>query len=138
MDAKIHLVTMNLGKIIQKDNIPSPQDHMKALIFLHHRNNEGLKGEYLIINDPLILYNDLIKMYDQQKTIILPRAWYYWLHLRLQYFKFVSDYNPALFEITFKLKLYGKKGNYLWIIWRKGDDMFETTFTTFHVSNILL
>ncbi|KAL6313570.1 hypothetical protein AAG906_006937 [Vitis piasezkii] len=52
------------------------------------------------------------------------------MHLRLQDFKIVSEYNSALFKISSQLKLCGEK-----II---EEDMLEKTFTTFHASNVLL
>ena len=52
------------------------------------------------------------------------------MHLRLQDFKIVSEYNSALFKISFQLKLCEEK-----II---EEDMLEKTFTTFHASNMLL
>ena len=68
--------------------------------------------------------------YDHQKIIILPRASYDWIHLRLQDFKSVNDYNSALFKISSQLKLCGENVSY--------EDMFEKTYTTFHTSNMLL
>ena len=61
---------------------------------------------------------------------MLPRAHYDWLHLRLQDFKSVSDYNLALFKISSQLKLCGEKIT--------DEDMLEKTYTTFHTSNMLL
>ena len=52
------------------------------------------------------------------------------MHLRLQDFKTVSEYNSALFKISSRLKLCGE------II--TDEDMLENTFTTFHASNVLL
>ena len=67
------------------------------MIFIHHHLYEELKTEYLIVKDPLILWNNLKERYEYQKTIILPKAHYDWMHLRLQDFKSVSEYNSALF-----------------------------------------
>ena len=52
------------------------------------------------------------------------------MHLRLQDFKFVSDYNSSLYKISSQLKLCGEKVT--------EEDMLEKTFTTFHASNVLL
>ena len=51
------------------------------------------------------------------------------MHLKLQDFKTVSEYNFALFKINFQLKLCEEK-----II---EEDMLEKTFTTFHAFNVL-
>ncbi|CAN4114559.1 unnamed protein product [Withania somnifera] len=130
LDAEIHLRAMGLGNTIINDNEASDQDKAKAMIFLRHHLNEGLKGEYLTIKDPLVLWTSLKDRYDHQKTVILPKARYEWLHLRLQDFKSVSEYNSAMFRITSQMQLCGEN-----II---DANMLEKTFSTFHASNVLL
>ena len=80
----------------------------KALIFLRYHLHEDLKIEYLTVKDPLILWTELKKRFDHQKTVILPKARYDWMHLRLQDFKTVSEYNSALFKISSQLKFCGE------------------------------
>ena len=111
LDAEIHLDAMNLGNTIKEGNDASLQDRARALIFLRHHINEGLKREYLMVKDPFILWNNLRERYDHQKTVIFPKTRYDWMHLRLQDFKYVSDYNLALFKISSQLKLCGKKSH---------------------------
>ena len=62
--------------------------------------------------------------------MILLKARYDWMHLRLQDFKTISEYNSALFKISSQLKLYGEKIT--------EEDILEKTFTMFHASNVLL
>ena len=83
-----------------------------------------------MVKDYFILWNNLREWHDHQKTMILPKTHYDWLHLRLQDFKSVSEYNSTLFKITSQLKLCGEKAI--------EEDMLEKTFTTFYVSNVLL
>ena len=71
-----------------------------------------------------------MERYDHTKTVMLPQAQYDWQHLRLQDFKSVSEYNYALFDIVSRLELYGVK--------LEKNELLEKTFSTFHVSNILL
>ena len=52
------------------------------------------------------------------------------MHLRLQDYKTVSEYNSAMFRISSQLKLCGEKVT--------DEDMLEKTFSTFHASNLLL
>ena len=130
LDAEIHLDAMNLGNTIKGGNTASLQDRAKALIFLRHHIDEGLKSEYLTVKDLLILWTSLKERYDHQKTVILSKARYDWLHLRLQDFKSVSDYNSALLKISSQLKLCGEKIT--------DEDMLEKTYTTFHTSNVFL
>ena len=83
-----------------------------------------------MVKDPLIIWKSLKERYDHQKSVILPRARYDWIHLRLQDFKSVGDYNSALFKISSQLKLCGEKVSY--------ENMLEKTYTAFHASNTLL
>ena len=74
LDAEIYLDTMNLGNTINEGNQASLQDRVKSLIFLQHHLYEDLKNEYLIVKNPLTLWNELRGRYDHQKTIILPKS----------------------------------------------------------------
>ncbi|XP_019241428.1 PREDICTED: uncharacterized protein LOC109221398 [Nicotiana attenuata] len=57
-------------------------------------------------------------------------ARYEWMHLQLQDFKTVREYNFAVFRITFQLKLCGDVMN--------DEHLLEKTLTTFHASNMVL
>ena len=100
LDAEIHLEANALGETIKDGNNASNQNKTKAMIFLRHHLHEGLKAEYLTIKDPLVLWNNLKERYDHQKTVILLKARYDWMHLRLQDYKTVSEYNSAMFRIS--------------------------------------
>ena len=69
-------------------------------------------------------------MYDHLKLVHLPQDRYDWIHLKLQDFKSVSNYNSELFRIDSKLLLCREKIT--------GMDMLEKTFSTFRISNMLL
>ena len=64
LDVEIHLDAMNLGNTIKEGNIASQQDSAKTLIFIRHHIDEGLKSEYLTVNDSLILWKRLKERYD--------------------------------------------------------------------------
>ena len=121
---------MNLGNIIKEGNQASLQDRAKSLIFLWHHLHEDLKNEYLTVKDPLTLWNELKGRYNHRKIVIIPKDRYNWMHIRLQDFKTVSEYNSALFRISSQLKLCGENVT--------EKDMLKKTFTTFHASNVLL
>ena len=55
LDAKIHLDAMGLQDTIQENNQASNQNRAKAMIFLRHHLDEGLKMKYLTVKDPLVL-----------------------------------------------------------------------------------
>ncbi|KAL4606989.1 hypothetical protein ACB092_09G143100 [Castanea dentata] len=119
LNAEIHLEAKNLGDTIKVGNQASLQDRAKSMIFICHHLHEELKFE-----------NDLKERYENKKSVILPKARYNWLNLRLQDFKSVSEYNSTLFKIISLLKLCGGKIT--------DEDMLEKTFTTFHALNMLL
>ena len=59
LDVKIHLDAMNLGATIKEGNHASLQDHAKLLIFFRHHLHEGLKNEYLTVNDHFTPWSNL-------------------------------------------------------------------------------
>ncbi|XP_012844094.1 PREDICTED: uncharacterized protein LOC105964129 [Erythranthe guttata] len=130
LDAQIHLNAMNLENTIKDGNEESEQDKTKSMIFIRHHLHEGLKSEYLGVKDPATLWNNLKERYDHQKSVILLEARYEWMHLSLQDFKSVNEYNSAMFKIISRLRLCGDDVT--------KQDMLEKTFTTFHASNMLL
>ncbi|XP_070004083.1 uncharacterized protein [Nicotiana sylvestris] len=67
LDAEIHLDAMGLGDAIKDKDKASTQDCAKALIFLCHHLDEGLKIEYLTVKDPFVLWNGLKERYDNLK-----------------------------------------------------------------------
>ena len=83
LDAEIHLEAMNFGDTIKDDNQASPQNCAKTMIFICHHFHEVLKIELFTVKDPLILWNNLKERYEHKKTVILPKAHYDWMHLRL-------------------------------------------------------
>ncbi|XP_019251299.1 PREDICTED: uncharacterized protein LOC109230232 [Nicotiana attenuata] len=129
LDVEIHLAAKGLGNTITQGNEASSQDKAKAMIFLHHHLDEGLKVEYLTVKDLLELWVGLKERYDHNATV-LPRARYEWMHLWLQDFKTVSEYNSVVFQITSQLKLCGDVMN--------DEDLLEKTLTTFHASTMVL
>ncbi|XP_058733850.1 uncharacterized protein LOC131605519 [Vicia villosa] len=130
LDAEIHLNAKGHSNAIKEGNTSFDQQKAKSMIFLCCHLHEDLKKEYLTVTDPYVLWKNLKERYAHQKLVILPKARYDWMHLRLQDFKSVSDYNYAMFRITSKLTLCGAKVT--------DEVMLEKTFSTFHASNVLL
>ena len=129
LDAEIQLDAMGLADTIQENNQASNQNRTKAMIFLRHHLDEGLKMEYLTVKDPLVLWNNLKDRYDHLKLVVIPQARYDWIHLRLQDFKSISEYNFSMFKIISQLKLCGENIT--------DHDMLEKTFSTFPASSVL-
>ncbi|XP_023875933.2 uncharacterized protein LOC111988376, partial [Quercus suber] len=130
LDVEIHLEARALAETIKDDNEESPQNQAKTMIFIRHHLHEELKIEYLTEKDLLTLRKKLKERYENHKSVILPKAHYEWMHLRLQDFKSVSEYNSTLSKITSQLKLCGEHVT--------KEDMSEKTLTKFHASNMLL
>ncbi|XP_039688731.1 uncharacterized protein [Medicago truncatula] len=130
VDAEMYLAAEGNVDAIKEGNKASEQQKAKALIFLRHHINEALKNEYLTVKDPLVLWNKLKDRYEHLKAIILPKARYDWMHLRLQDYKSVTAYNSEVYKITSQLELCGEKVT--------DADLLEKTFSTFHASNMLL
>ncbi|BBN68328.1 transposable element gene [Prunus dulcis] len=129
LDAKIHLRANGLGQTIVDENNASPEENAKAMIFLRRHIHEALKSEYVVVDEPLVLWKALGERYDHQKTMTLPRARYEWTHLRFQDYKSVSEYNSAMHRITSLMRLCGEN------IYE--EDMLKKTLSTFHASNVL-
>ncbi|KAK8309208.1 hypothetical protein V6Z11_D02G111500 [Gossypium hirsutum] len=131
LDAEIHLDAKGLGNTIVANKEASNQDKAKAMIFIRHYLHEGLKVEYFTVKDHLLeLWKNLKERFDHQKTVILSKARYNWMHLQLQDFKTVSEYNSKLFKISSQLKLCEENIT--------DKDLLEKTFSIFHTTNVLL
>lgn len=130
LDAELHLASNNLGETIKENTGAPEQDCAKAMILLRHHLHESLKSQYLTVKSPFELWKSLKDRFDHQKTVILPRARYEWMQLRLQDFKTVAEYNSEMFRIVSKLRLCGEKVT--------DEHMLEKTFSTFHASNLVL
>ncbi|XP_074336330.1 uncharacterized protein LOC141673479 [Apium graveolens] len=94
LDIEIHLAAQGLGDTIKEGNKESESNRAKAMIFLRRHLHERLKTEYLTVKDPLELWKNLKDRYDHQNTVILPKARYDWMHLRLQDFKTNHESRP--------------------------------------------
>ncbi|KAH0679397.1 hypothetical protein KY284_020482 [Solanum tuberosum] len=108
LDGEIHLDAMGLVDTIKDNNQASIQERAKAMIFLRHHLDEGLKMQYLTIKEPLILWNNLKDRYDHLKLVILPQARHDWFNLRLLDFKSNTEYNSSMYRIISQLNLCGE------------------------------
>jgi hypothetical protein len=80
------------------------------MISLRRYLHKVLNDEYFWVKDSCFLSNGLkARCEHTQKSIILARARYDWIHLRLQDFKTIIMYHSMIFIITSQLKLYEEK-----------------------------
>ena len=130
LDVKLHLNARNLGKTIEPNNNEPNDNKAKALISIRHHLDDGLKNEYLTIENPQELWLSLKERYEHLKMVYLPKARNDWQNLRFQDFKSVQEYNSELFKIVSVLRLCGETVT--------ENMMLEKTFTTFHARDVLL
>ncbi|GJY75926.1 hypothetical protein Tco_0481042, partial [Tanacetum coccineum] len=119
-----------IAQTIIENNDSPPQDKARANIFLRKHIDDGLKFEYLTIEDPSILWKDLRDPFDNQREVLLLAIREEWRSLRFQDFKKVNEYSSALLRICSQFKLFGQSAT--------DADMLEKTYSTFHASNMTL
>ncbi|GAV78206.1 hypothetical protein CFOL_v3_21674, partial [Cephalotus follicularis] len=100
LDVKLHLSAKKLRHTIEEENVATYEGRATAFIFLRHHIDDGLKYEYLTVENPLELWQNLNDRFEHLKAIVLPKALSDWSQLRFQDFKTVSEYNSTLFKIV--------------------------------------
>jgi hypothetical protein len=80
-----------------------PTHQYNALYIIRHHIHSDLKSEYVLEEEPNVLWAALLNHYEQQKVVILPKANHDWIHLRLQDYKSIGDYNRVVHKICAKL-----------------------------------
>ncbi|XP_074374497.1 uncharacterized protein LOC141714900 [Apium graveolens] len=129
-DVKLHLGSKKLSDTIKAENKSTAEENFTSIIFLRHHMHENLKSEYLEVEDPFILWDNLKDRFDHHKLVYLPAAENDWANLRLQDFKSVRAYSSALFKISSRLIMCGEK------VTEKRK--IDKTLSTFHPNNVNL
>ncbi|XP_033143144.1 uncharacterized protein LOC117132571 [Brassica rapa] len=130
LDTKISLRSKGLGDTIIEGNNKTDKNRYKAISIIRHHLIEGLKDQYLTMENPLDLWTALQQRYDHQKTVLLPKAQNDWKNLRFMDYKSVDEYNSVLFKIVSMMILCGEEVT--------EKELLNKTFSTFHASNVLL
>ncbi|XP_021770743.1 uncharacterized protein LOC110734927 [Chenopodium quinoa] len=104
------------------------QEKAKALVLLRHHLHEGLKTEYMMVEDPKELWDCLNERFGHHKRVLITEALFDWTNLRFQDFKFVIDYNSTIHEIESILRYCDHPVT--------DEQMIEKTLTTFHARTI--
>ncbi|XP_027905847.1 uncharacterized protein LOC114165409 [Vigna unguiculata] len=94
--AKLEFAALDISRKNYLSWILDAEDKAKAMIFFRRHLYEGLKIEYLTVKDPSVLWKNLKVRYDHQKIVILPKARYDWMHLRLQDFKTDGELHTSI------------------------------------------
>ncbi|XP_070662307.1 uncharacterized protein [Malus domestica] len=132
-DLKPHLTAKGIRAIIKAPITDKPVDEAQkaiAMIFIQRHNHDALQTEYLVEEDPCILWLALADCFNHQKYINLPEARHDWQHLRFQDFKSVNKYNSEVCRIRSLLKFCKME--------LTESDLLENTYSTFHATNIVL
>ncbi|GAV91161.1 hypothetical protein CFOL_v3_34560, partial [Cephalotus follicularis] len=74
LDVKLHLSTKKLRHTIEEDKAVSNEERATTLIFLRHRIDDDLKYEYLTVENPLELWQNLNDRFEHLKAVVLPKA----------------------------------------------------------------
>nr|ABF96510.1 retrotransposon protein, putative, Ty1-copia subclass [Oryza sativa Japonica Group] len=103
-DIKINFASRGILNTIEEPNDGDPEIEPRklntALFLLRLYIHKDLKHEYMLETSPLNLWKALKERYDQQKELIWPEANYEWVHLCLQDFKTMAEYNHAVHNIV--------------------------------------
>jgi hypothetical protein len=134
MDAKISLALRGMYEAIvppadRQQELPLTHKY-NALYIISHHIHPDLKSEYVLEEEPSVLWTALQNRYEQQKAVILPEANYDWIHLRLQDYKSIGDYNHNVHKICVKL-WFCEKGP-------SNEDKIKKTLTTILPSDRVL
>ncbi|CAO2832601.1 unnamed protein product [Amaranthus hypochondriacus] len=129
VDAMAYLKAQSLDHALMKDGNLTCTEQAKALVYLKHHIHEDLKSQYLLIENPRELWENLKNRFEHLQRIIVPRAQHEWLNLRFQDFTSVREYNSVVLRISSQLQLCGES------VTEKA--MIEKTLTTMHPNNVV-
>ncbi|XP_048604926.1 uncharacterized protein LOC125575336 [Brassica napus] len=130
LDTKINSRSKELGDAIIEGNNETDKNRYRAISIIRHHLIEGLKDQYLTMENPLDLWTALQRRYDHQKTVLLPKAKHEWKNLRFMDYKHVDEYNSVLFKIVSMMRLCGEEVT--------EKELLDKTFSTFNWTNVLL
>jgi hypothetical protein len=107
MDVKISLALHGVYEAIlpHEERTVALLDPFKynTLYIIRNHLHVDLKSEYVMEEEPHVLWAALQTRYEQQKAVILPEANHDWTILRLQDFKSIGEYNHAIYKICARL-----------------------------------
>jgi hypothetical protein len=134
VDVKISLAIKGMYEAIipladRQQELP-PTHQYNALYIIRYQIHPDLKSEYILEEEPSILWATLKNHYEQQNVVILPEENHDWVHLHLQDYKSTRDYNHVIHKICAKLQFYKKETS--------DEEKIEKTLTTMLPSDRIL
>jgi hypothetical protein len=134
MDVKISLALRVMYEAIvppaEREQELPPTYQYNTLYIIRHHIHPDLKSEYVQEEEPSVLWTALQNRYEQQKAVILPEANQDWIHLHLQDYKSIRDYNHHVHKICDKLRFCKKEPS--------NEDKIEKTLTAMLPSDRVL
>jgi hypothetical protein len=125
MDVKVSLALRGMHEAIvspaERESELPPTHQYNTLYIIRHHIHPDLKSEYVQEKEPSVLWTTLQNRYEQQNVVILPEVNHDWIHLRLQDYKFIGDYNHVVHKIYAKLRFCEKESS--------DEDKIEKTLT---------
>jgi hypothetical protein len=97
---------------------------------IQHHLADALKTQYLQEQNPRKLWDNLKLRFDHMKLISLPATRHDWIHLRVQDFRSVAEYNNKFVRTVSQLDVCGQPVN--------DTKQTDKTLSTFHAANIVL
>jgi hypothetical protein len=102
MDVKISWTFRGMFEAIippanRQQELP-PTHQYNALYIIRYHIHPDLKLEYVLEEELSVLWHALQNHYEQQKAVI------HWVHVRLQDYKSIGDYNHVVHKICAKLQ----------------------------------
>jgi hypothetical protein len=110
--------------------IPTNPFDAQTLVFMRHHLDPMLQLQYFIVTLAHVLWVSLQNRFNHQQTVFLPKARYDWIHLQVQDYPTIAEYNTKMYKIASQLSLCDEPID--------DAQMIEKTLSTFHAANIIL
>jgi hypothetical protein len=132
INAKSYLCAEELDGTLES---PTPRglpatSKWKAFLILRRHLDNSLRQQYIYVNDPHTLWEQLETRFHHEKTIFLLQARNNWIHLRVMDFPNFLMFNVELHRITVQLRMCGEEVT--------EKELIDKTLSTFPPASALL
>ncbi|KAK9689908.1 hypothetical protein RND81_09G090000 [Saponaria officinalis] len=98
VDFRANLKAKGIEHTIMDNNSSRKQEQSKAIVLLRHHLSDNLKSEYLFVDDPKVLWDNLNARFQSLERIIGSKALHDWVNIKFQDFTLVSEYDYTLMQ----------------------------------------
>jgi hypothetical protein len=106
-----------------------------ALYIIRNHIHPDLKSEYVMEEEPSMLWTAIQTRYEQHNDVILPKANHDWTHLRLQDYKSIEDYNHAVHKICVSC-VFVRKNLSKWIRMKRHFKLFSIRIGSYNINTV--